>query len=106
MMKPGPFAIVWRYEVAEQHRGRFEAAYGPAGDWARLFGTSPGYLRTDLLAGEDGHYVTIDYWRAETDFLAFQARSGADYAALDARCDALTVSEERIGRFGVRTAAG
>jgi heme-degrading monooxygenase HmoA len=105
-MKPAPLAIVWRYEVGEENRDRFEAAYGPSGDWAQLFGTAPGYLWTELLAGENGDYVTVDYWRAEADFLTFQARSGAAYAELDARCDALARSEGRIGQFTVRPATG
>lgn len=98
-MKAGAFAILWSYRVADEHREAFERAYGPAGDWARLFGTSEGYIRTDMMIGDEDRYLTIDYWRSEEDFHAFQARSGADYMALDVRCEALTVSEERIGQF-------
>lgn len=98
-MKPGAFAIVWRYEVAEQYRGDFERAYGPAGDWAQLFGRAEGYIRTDLMAGDGNGYATIDHWRSEDDFHAFQARYAADYMALDERCEPWTISEERIGQF-------
>jgi heme-degrading monooxygenase HmoA len=98
-VKPGLFAILWRYQVADEHRDQFERAYAPAGDWARLFGTADGYIRTDLMAADGGQYVTIDYWRSEEDFHAFQAQSGAEYMALDERCGAWTLSEERIGEF-------
>ena len=100
-MKPGPFAILWRYEVAQEHREAFERAYSPGGDWARLFSASDFYLRTDLMVSDQGQYLTVDYWRSEDDFHAFQAQWGADYMALDARCEALTLSEERLGQFSL-----
>jgi hypothetical protein len=42
-------AILWRYRVKPEHRGDFERAYGPDGDWANLFRRHPGYLGTELL---------------------------------------------------------
>ncbi len=98
-MKPQSFAIVWSFQVADEHREAFERAYGPIGDWAKLFGTSQGYLRTDLMVSDEGRYLTIDHWRSQEDFHAFQARSGADYLALDARTEGWTLSEERLGQF-------
>lgn len=101
MPTSGHFVIVWRYEVAEHNREAFERAYGPGGDWARLFGTAGGYLGTELLADGDGHYMTLDRWRSEADFEAFQGRAGDAYRALDAQCEALTLAEERIGAFNL-----
>jgi heme-degrading monooxygenase HmoA len=98
-VRPGAFAIIWSYRVAEQYRDEFERAYGPDGDWARLFRRAEGYIRTDLMAGDEGSYATVDHWRSEEDFHAFQGQYSADYMALDARCEPWTISEERIGQF-------
>jgi heme-degrading monooxygenase HmoA len=89
--------IVWEYEVAAGFEGTFERAYGPAGEWARLFGTHDGYLGTELVHGDrPDRFVTIDRWAAEEDFEAFLDRHRAEYQALDARCDAFTVAERRV----------
>jgi heme-degrading monooxygenase HmoA len=101
-VRPAPFAIVWRYKVKKPKAKKFEAAYGPGGDWAKLFQEADGYLWTELLGADDGQYVTIDYWRSEEDFHAFKEKSATAYAELDAACEALTASEEQIGQFGVR----
>ncbi|HEY9553463.1 antibiotic biosynthesis monooxygenase family protein [Allosphingosinicella sp.] len=97
----GQFVIVWRYEVADAHRESFEQAYGPGGDWAQLFGTAGGFIGTELLVDGGEHYMTLDRWRSEADFEAFQVRAGDAYRALDARCETLTSREERIGAFSV-----
>jgi len=94
-------AILWRYEVPEAHRAAFEAAYGPEGDWARLFARTPGFGGTELLIGEPGHYMTIDRWAKASDFDAFLAAHGDAYRAMDARCEGWTTSEEKLGVFRV-----
>jgi heme-degrading monooxygenase HmoA len=94
-------ALIWRYEVREEHRAEFEAAYGPTGDWARLFARSGGFRGTELLRADDGSYLTLDVWRAKADFDAFLAEHGADYAALDRRTEPWTQCEHRIGEFEV-----
>jgi heme-degrading monooxygenase HmoA len=89
--------IVWEYEVAAGCEHAFERAYGPQGDWARLFRTHGGYLGTELVRSDrPDRYVTIDRWAAEDDVAAFLARRRAEYEALDARCDAFTVAERRV----------
>jgi heme-degrading monooxygenase HmoA len=97
----GEYVIVWRYEVAEANREAFERAYGPAGDWGRLFGEADGYIGTELLTDGAGQYMTIDRWRSEADFQAFQTEKGEDYRALDERFEVLTSAEERIGAFNL-----
>ena len=92
-------AIIWRYRVAPASQRQFEQAYGSNGDWAKLFGEAEGYIRTELLRGGDGDYLTIDYWLGADAWEAFSAGHGEAYRALDARCDALTEAEERIGLF-------
>lgn len=92
---------LWRYRVAEAHRAEFERRYGSDGDWARLFRAGDGYLGTQLLRDPlaAGVYMTLDRWRSDADLQSFLARFGAAYAALDARCDALTEAEEDLGQF-------
>lgn len=94
-------ALIWRYEVHEAHRAEFEQAYGPTGEWARLFARSGGFRGTELMRCEDGCYLTIDVWRARADFEAFLADHGADYEALDRRTEAWTRCEHRIGQYEV-----
>jgi heme-degrading monooxygenase HmoA len=93
--------LVWEYRVPAASAAEFERRYGPDGDWAQLFRRGAGYLGTQLLrdAGEPGRYVTCDRWRRLADFAAFKATFGAQYAALDAQCDALTEEERALGQF-------
>ena len=59
-------------------------AYRPDGDWARLFVTAPGFVRTELWRDGDGIYLTADYWEASR-FRRFPGRShGEEYRRLDA----------------------
>ncbi|HTJ30255.1 MAG TPA: antibiotic biosynthesis monooxygenase [Acidobacteriaceae bacterium] len=97
------FIVMWQFDIAEEQAASFEAAYGPAGTWAGLFGSSPEYLGTELLrdAYVPGRYVTIDRWSGEEAFRSFRAAHDADYEKLDRACDALTASESRIGAFTV-----
>lgn len=99
------YVAIWRYRIEEANRAPFEQAYGPGGDWAHLFGRQSGYLGTELLREEPeaeraaATYVTIDRWESESDWLGFIGRHEGDYRALDARFEALTEAEERIGTF-------
>ena len=94
-------ALVWRYEVTDEHRAAFEAAYGPTGDWAQLFARSGGFRGTELMRAADGSYLTLDIWRSHADFEAFLVEHGADYAALDQRTEPWTRCEHRIGEYEV-----
>ena len=94
-------ALIWRYEVRDEHRVQFEATYGPTGEWARLFARSGGYRGTELMRAEDGSYLTLDIWRARADFDAFLADHRADYDALDSRTEPWTRCEHRIGEYQV-----
>lgn len=93
------FVRVWLYSVEEPNRADFERAYGPGGDWARLFALSGNFLGTELLRGEPGRYMTIDRWRDESDWRLFMDRHGDDYRALDRDCEGLTSEEVEIGEF-------
>ena len=95
------FIVIWQFEIAEEKVAAFEAAYGPEGDWARLFRSSPEYRGTELLrdAYIPGSYLTIDRWTSEDAFRAFRKEHDADYETLDRACDALTQKETRIGAY-------
>ncbi len=95
------FVVVWRFEIAEEKRAAFEAAYGPDGAWAQLFRSSPRYLGTELLrdAYVPGAYLTIDRWASEDGFRAFRKEHDRQYEKLDRECDALTMRETRIGAY-------
>lgn len=93
--------IVWSYRVAPGCEAEFQALYAADGDWSRLFGRSPAYLGTQLLrdAAEASRFVTIDRWRSREDYEAFLESERSNYAMLDARGDALTAEEIRVGVF-------
>ena len=95
------FVVVWQFEIAEERISAFEAAYGPEGNWAQLFRSSPYYLGTELLrdAYVQGLYLTIDRWASEEAFRSFRKDNDAAYEALDRTCDALTSRETRIGAY-------
>ena len=97
------FVVVWQFEIAEDQVSAFEAAYGPEGNWARLFRNSPEYLGTELLrdAYIADSYLTIDRWASEAAFRSFRKENDAAYEALDRSCDALTSRETRIGAYTV-----
>ena len=95
------FVVLWQFDIVEEKSAAFEAAYGPAGAWAKLFSASAEYHGTELLrdAYVPGRYVTIDRWSSEDAFRAFRKGHDAEYERLDRDCDALTASESRIGAF-------
>jgi len=95
------FLVVWQFEIAEEKIAAFEAAYGPEGDWARLFRKSPEYLGTELLrdAYVSGSYLTIDRWKSEEAFRSFRKENDAEYEGLDRKCDPLTEREARVGAY-------
>jgi heme-degrading monooxygenase HmoA len=99
------FLVVWHFEIAEEKVGTFEAAYGPEGDWAKLFRKSPEYLGTELLrdAYVSGSYLTIDRWASEEAFRNFRKAHDSAYEELDRACDPLTQRETRVGAFRSET---
>jgi heme-degrading monooxygenase HmoA len=95
------FVRIWRYRVNVDAGRRFEEAYGPSGEWARLFRGGAGYLGTELLhsVGSPDAYVTIDRWESRDAWLAFLAAHRAAYDALDRACGSITASEESLGDY-------
>ena len=80
------FIRVWEYDVPEDRADRFIAAYGPSGDWARLFARGSGFARTELFLSTQvaTRFVSIDWWRSEAAWQAFRESWGEAYSKLDA----------------------
>src|SRR5690348_15417809 len=93
--------ILWRFQVKPGCEAEFERAYGPAGEWAKLFRRGAGYLGTELLreVGEHPSYPTIDRWSSQAAHAAFGARWRDEYRALDERFEELTQQETLLGSF-------
>lgn len=97
------YVVIWRYRVDPAQRAKFEKAYGPKGEWAKFFSSAQDYLGTELLVDDErpGEYATIDRWTSEEAYSAFLGEHEADYDRLDRRFEALTLSESRVGAYGV-----
>jgi heme-degrading monooxygenase HmoA len=95
------YAIVWEFLVPEDHVAAFEAAYGPEGDWARLFAQAPGFLEVQLLRShaQAGRYLTIDRWQSGMAFESFRQQFAEAYLALDRQLEGLASSEVPLGSF-------
>lgn len=93
------FAIIWRYSVPSDRVAEFVDAYGPDGDWVRLFAAATGYTGTELLACEDrGTFITVDRWHTRSAFDEFMQTHRVAYGELDDRLASLTTDEVLVGR--------
>ena len=90
---------LWQFEVSAEQEPAFVAAYRSDGDWAQLFATAPGFVRTELWRDGDGIYLTADHWDSFTAFERFQAGHGEDYRRLDARLEGIALAETFLGAF-------
>jgi len=97
--------VVWSYDVKPDQVGSFERAYGPDGEWVRLFRRAPGYAGTELRRETDhlAHYVTIDRWNTRADFQRFKEAFQTEYQMLDAKCGPLMQYEKKVGDFETTT---
>jgi heme-degrading monooxygenase HmoA len=95
------YAYIWEYIVSPDRLADFQKAYGPAGEWVQLFRKAPGYRRTELHRDQTNaqRFVTIDYWESAAAWQAFRSHFAAEFEALDARCETLTLHERELGRF-------
>ena len=94
------WVVIWEYTVRPGSESAFEALHGPQGAWVALFREYPGYLDTELMRNlGTGAYLTVDRWRSEADYHAFQQVAAPRYAEIDALGDALTFDERRIGGY-------
>jgi hypothetical protein len=97
------YCYVWSFVVRPECVEEFQSAYGPEGDWVRLFRRDPQYLRTDLLRDRDNpaRFLTIDFWLTCEACASFRARFSADFEALDKFCERFTIEEIHVGGFDV-----
>jgi heme-degrading monooxygenase HmoA len=95
------FVRIWQFRVPSEKADEFRAVYGPDGEWTKLFRRETGFVSSELLHSttHPNLFLTIDRWRSVEDWAAFLRAWGEDYAALDRRCEDLTVSEGEIGTF-------
>ncbi len=95
------FVIRWRFKVKPGREKEFEEAYGPVGDWARLFRNHDGYLGTDLMrdTNDERVYLTIDRWKSADDFNNFKDLYLSEYEQLDRILADLTESEMLQGYY-------
>jgi heme-degrading monooxygenase HmoA len=96
------YVILWRFRPVVGRESEFERAYGPCGEWVRLFRREEGYLGTELLRrwdDESGEWLTLDRWASRAAYEAFRARRGGEYRRLDGRSEELTEDETFLGAF-------
>jgi hypothetical protein len=95
------YIVVWEFQVKEECQAEFVAAYGPDGDWARLFRRSPEFVGVELVGSVDNpaRFFTLDHWSSASGLDAFLAANATAYDVLDRRFSSLTVWERRIGGF-------
>lgn len=93
------YLILWRYVVEGDRDMEFRDSYGPGGEWSRLFAESPAFRGVELVALETpGHYITIDRWSSKDEFDEFMVHKLRDYERLDRVHEAITISEELLGK--------
>jgi len=97
------FVALWEYEVKPGCEESFQSAYGPQGDWVRLFQLDPHYCETRLLKdlSRPRFYYTLDYWDSETSFDQFKAANREAYATSDRTTELLTLSERHLSSFNL-----
>jgi heme-degrading monooxygenase HmoA len=95
------YVVLWRFRPREGRQSEFERAYGPSGEWARLFRRGDGYLGTELLQRSEDprEYLTLDRWTSRAAYEAFRARWSDEYRWLDHRLEELTEEETLLGAF-------
>lgn len=95
------FVCAWEYVVRPGCVEEFERIYGSDGEWARLFRRSAGYRCTELHRdrSQPQRFLTLDFWDSSEALDRFRRSHAHEYAALDARCEALTEREREVGRF-------
>lgn len=95
------YVVLWRFRPIMGREREFERAYGPSGEWTRLFQQGEGYLGTELLKRSDDprEYLAVDRWASGAAYEAFLSRFGSEYRSLDQRMEDLTEEEASVGAF-------
>jgi hypothetical protein len=95
------FLVLWEYEVKSGCQESFQSAYGPSGDWARLFATDENFVETRLLqdSSATNKFLTLDVWQSRSAYESFKSRNHGAYSAIDKNCERLTNHERHLGNF-------
>jgi heme-degrading monooxygenase HmoA len=95
------FVALWEFEVKPGCEKRFENAYGPTGDWTKLFRSDSNYRETRLLrdAFRPAIYLTLDFWNSREAYDEFMAANKDTYKMLDAAGEELASKERRLGWY-------
>ena len=95
------YIVLWRFRPFKDRESEFERAYGPSGEWRRLFQHGEGYLGTELLRRSDDAraYLVLDRWTSRAAYEVFRARFSGEYRQLDGRLEELTEEEAPMGTF-------
>jgi hypothetical protein len=99
---PAQFVAAFAYEVDPALVERFEAVYGPDGEWARFFRRSDEYVGTELwrsTAAGPPRFLVIDRWTGRRGYEDFLAAYRTEYDARSAATAALYRREDALGRF-------
>jgi hypothetical protein len=98
------YCYVWLFVVRPECLQAFRIAYGPEGEWVRLFRRDPEYIRTNFLSDRDNatHFITIDFWSSREACMSFRERFGSEFEALDKGFEHLTEQEVHLGDFDVQ----
>jgi heme-degrading monooxygenase HmoA len=95
------FVTLWEFEVKSGSEELFDQAFGPEGEWVRLFRRNARYRGTRLLrdVGRDRVYVTMDLWESREAYEEFREKWTSAYAENDRRCEGLSVVEKHLGTY-------
>jgi len=95
------FVTLWEFEVKPGSEELFEQAYGPEGEWVRLFQRAERYRGTRLLreVGAARVYLTLDLWESREAYKDFRGVHAAEYRKLDEEFEGLTASERHLCEF-------
>ena len=95
------FVTLWEYEVKPGCEEQFGKVYGAEGDWTKLFRKDRNYQETRLLrdVARPAIYLTLDFWGSRQAYERFLEVHAAEYKALDAEGEKLTLGERRIGWY-------
>ena len=95
------YVVLWRFWSLRDRESEFERAYGPSGEWTRLFQHGEGYFGTELLQHSDDtkEYLVLDRWASRAAYEVFRARFSSEYRRLDSRLEGLTEEEMPMGAF-------
>jgi heme-degrading monooxygenase HmoA len=95
--------IVWQFRPAPGREAEFVRAYGADGPWVSLFKKASGYRESVLAqdSSDPDRFLVLDWWDSDASFAAFEREHAAEYATIDASCEALCAEERPLGRFRV-----